>query len=216
MVAHRKQEVESANDVVGLDEHGVARIHHRVRRRGALTQVDDGVRFEVAHDRLDEVVLAEITLVKAQLAPVAAFEGHEPVRHRRNGQRAPRRHLIHPTAAQEQIRTCHVVAARGEILGKRPAKVSVDSGNEHTHGNGSSQSRPRHAQAAEAIDIDPPLPTAGRVPYTKANEVPPQTDELYRAKNTEPVAAPRRSKPLLGYPSCPEIGRRFLGADPAS
>ena len=132
-VAHGKQHVQGADDVVYLGVDGVRTARHRVRSAGLLGVVHDRLRFELTEDALDDRVVGQVTCGMGDLATSDLLPGRQAIVEapdRRQGVRAI--DGVHGTA-QVIVDRVYIVAQRRKTHRRWPAEIAVRAKDNHTH-----------------------------------------------------------------------------------
>src|SRR5215469_14867058 len=76
-IAQRKQQIEGADYVIGLDKRGVMHIDHRVRRRRTFANVNHRIGVKLPEGLLDESIVTQITMPEEGLASKMLLEAGE-------------------------------------------------------------------------------------------------------------------------------------------
>ena len=130
-VPHRVEHVEGALDVVALHPDRMLRVHHGVRRRRALAEVDDRFRLHLFEQPVDQLEVGQVAKGNVRTSAVGGFERVEPRHERRDRQGRTTAHLRDPVAAETGVDAGNLVAAGRQVLGQRPTEIAVDASNEN-------------------------------------------------------------------------------------
>jgi hypothetical protein len=129
----RVDDVEGADDVVGLGEDGMAAVDHREGRAALFAVMDDRVGLEVAHDAADERVVGQIADRNLNRLAAGFAPRGDAVLQRANRDEAFGAAFEVPKTPAEIIDDANFVAAPGQIHRLRPSEVAVPTSYNHPH-----------------------------------------------------------------------------------
>ena len=102
-----------------------ALVDHGERRRGLLTEMDNGIGLEVAQHVADKVEFAQIADEERYLAAGDLFPSAHPVAESADRDEGLGVEFKFPTALGEIVENRNFMITRGKIHGGRPAQIAV-------------------------------------------------------------------------------------------
>ena len=133
-----EDDVEVVLDVVELGEDRVAAIGHRVRRRGDLAVVDDGLGPEVAEEPVHQVVVTQVERVDVDRLARHLAPGVRALREVQDRGDAVAARLADHLATQVVVDHGYVVTVRRQTHRGGPTEIPVASEHECSHRHSSS------------------------------------------------------------------------------
>ena len=77
--------------------------------------------------------MRQVPFPERNLQAEVILERQQSLGHPVNRRGAPRPHLMHPPPPKERVHARDLVATSGQVLGERPAQVTIESGDEYPH-----------------------------------------------------------------------------------